>query len=516
MQLISLLFGAVTFIAAGALAFLAPDLLARVILVAMFALLVPGYYLGIFRVWRMGIGFNNGRKAIRQTVQEHPGSVWLSLQEKQNIFRHKSMDAEFRDYAERTERHMQNGQLADDVEDVFNADAARLKSRRNVVEQISGSLTGLGLLGTFLGLITGINGIGFSSVEATVSSIQTLLGGIETAFYTSIAGVILSILYNLFQNFAWNVMENEMGLFIRDFHLFVLPCTVEMERRLNRREMHQILKYLEQMTVRESFSLGKPGNTEGTDNGQILMPQIMSGLRNNEFIIYILPCYDLSTRKIQSGEALVRWNHGKMGMVEPGIFLPILEKNGAIVQLDKYVWEKVGQLIRSWIDQKQKVVPVVVNVSRTDLLSTDVVTFFRELVQKYDILPKNIEVDIALDAYVQAYDFTLDVQRKLQQLGFRTNIDGFDGNFVALSQSGEVTADAMKLDLRQLDKNNDKGLTIPAIYAYAKAKGIHMIANGIQTMDQLSQLRKNGCTTGQGYFFCKPVPSDEFERMLKE
>ena len=515
MLLLAILLGAVLFMAAGVLTAFAPDFLAMAILAVMLLVLLPGYIFGIYRPCRYCRSFANARTVIREAVQEHHSSVWLFLQETGTLFANRGMDAEFREYTEQVDQQMKTGQLTTDIEDFYNVDLVRLKTRQNLVDQISGTMTGLGLLGTFVGLVTGISGIGFSSVEAAVSSIQVLLSGIQTAFYTSIAGVILSILFNLFHNAVWNVMESEIGLFIREFHQYVLPSTNEVERRLTRREMHQILKHLERIGSTEAFSLGKPSES-GKDNEHILMPQILNGMRNGEFIILLQPGYDLGTRKVIFGEALVRWNHGKMGLVSPGVFLPILEKNGAITQLDRYVWEKAAETIHSWTEEKRRLVPLVVNVSKTDILSLDVVSFFSSLIQKYNILPKNLYIDIAMEAYVQAPKFTTSIQEKLQKLGFRTIMDGFDGDVVSLSSIEYLSADAIELDLRQIEKNNRQGISIASAFAYAKAQKLVMTANGIETMEQLSQLRKNGCTEGKGYYFSKAVSVEDFERLLEE
>ena len=108
---------------------------------------------------------------------------------------------------------------------------------------------------------------------------------------------------------------------------------------------------------------GRPSGNE-----QILMPQILDGLKRNEFVFFLQPRYELNTRKVIGAEALVRWNHPALGVISPAVFIPVLEGNGYITKLDQYIWEKVCQQVRIWINGGLHPVPVSVNVTKTDVL----------------------------------------------------------------------------------------------------------------------------------------------------
>ena len=127
------------------------------------------------------------------------------------------MDQLFREYRDKVKQQRQNGQIVSDLEDILNEDVLALYSWQGVVAQIPGTLTGLGILGTFIGLLRGLRNINFVTVEAALSSVQSILTGIDTAFYTSIAGVILSILFNISNNILRNTMDREMGIFLEVF-----------------------------------------------------------------------------------------------------------------------------------------------------------------------------------------------------------------------------------------------------------------------------------------------------------
>ncbi|WP_423742188.1 MotA/TolQ/ExbB proton channel family protein [Faecalibacterium sp. 7] len=133
----------------------------------------------------------------------------------------------------------ETGQIVSDLDEVLNEDVLALHTWKGVIAQLPGTLTGLGILGTFVGLLLGLRGISFVTVEAALGSVQSILAGINTAFYTSIAGVILSILFNITNNVLRTIMNRETGLFLEEFHKSVIPTTDEQARYSSRREVRQ-------------------------------------------------------------------------------------------------------------------------------------------------------------------------------------------------------------------------------------------------------------------------------------
>ena len=130
------------------------------------------------------------------------------------------------------------------------------------------------------------------------------------------------------------------------------------------------------------------------------------------------------------------------------MFIPVLEGNGYITKLDQYIWEKVCQQVRIWINGGLHPVPVSVNVTKTDVLAMDVADFFLDMLKKYRIPPKYLEIDISEHAYLEAYGVLTDVVARLQQAGFRVILDGFNGDYIKLSSVGQMSTDQLKLDLR--------------------------------------------------------------------
>jgi EAL domain-containing protein (putative c-di-GMP-specific phosphodiesterase class I) len=409
----------------------------------------------------------------------------------------------------------ETGQIVSDIDEVLNEDVLALYTWRGVIAQIPGTLTGLGILGTFVGLLLGLRNISFVTVEAALGSVQSILAGIDTAFYTSIAGVILSILFNIINNVLRNIMNRETGLFLEEFHKTVIPTTDEQARYSSRREVRQILELLDRLPKNTSNgALTGEAMSGNGGNERVLMPQILDGLRKNEFTFFLQPRYELNTRKVIGAEALVRWNHPVLGVVSPAVFIPVLESNGYITKLDQYIWGEVCKTIRVWIDEGVRPMPITVNVTKTDILAIDVAEFFSGMLKKYRIPPKYLDIDISRTAYLETHDVLSETVAQLQQVGFRVVLDGFDGNYMELSALGDIGTDVLKLDLCSAEMQNRTN-ALPGIFVQARTLRLNLLAEGIESAEQLNVLRKAGCTEGQGYFFSRPLSVDEFAKILK-
>jgi len=506
------LFIVVYLIAAGMLAAYSPDRLSLVIVGCMGVIALASGFYCLAPVISFTNGLRNGQNSIKRAMNAEGGTAWMMALQMDRFFEQKTLDQLFQEYREKVRQQRENGLLISDIDDTVNEDILGLYSWQSVAAQIPGTMTGLGILGTFLGLLMGLRGINFMTVEAALASVETILAGINTAFYTSIAGLILSVFFNVVNNILRNIMSREVDLFLEEFHRTIIPTTEEQSRYSDRRENRQIVELLERLPKKGTMPLVGSGSTSG--NEQILMPQILDGLKKNEFVFFLQPRYELNTRKVIGAEALVRWNHPTLGVISPAVFIPVLESNGYITKLDQYIWEKVCQLIRQWVDQGIRPVPISVNVTKTDVLAMDVADFFKDMLKKYRIPPKHLEIDVSGSAYLEAYGVLKDAVARLQQAGFRVILDGFDGDYIKLSSAGEIGIDQLKLNLRS-ENLEDKLEVLPAVFNQARTLRLNLLAEGIESMEQLTMLRKCGCTEGQGYFFSRPLSVAEFEKNLK-
>ena len=515
MKLFSYLSVAVLLVSSIALTAYSPDMLSVVIVGFMCIIALAGCIYGLLPTISITNGLLNGQNSIRKASGTEGSSAWVAALQIERFFQQKTLDRLFGDYREKVQHQRETGQIVSDIDEVLNEDVLALYTWKGVIAQLPGTLTGLGILGTFVGLLLGLRDINFVTVEAALGSVQSILAGINTAFYTSIAGVILSILFNIINNVLRNIMNRETGLFLEEFHKSVIPTTDEQARYSGRREVRQILELLERLpkNMGNGVLTSEAVNSAGS-NERVLMPQILEGLRKNEFTFFLQPRYELNARRVIGAEALVRWNHPVLGVISPSVFIPVLESNGYITKLDQYIWEEVCKTIRVWIDEGVRPIPIAVNVTKTDVLAINVAEFFSDMLKKYRIPPKYLDIDIAKSAYLETHGALSETEAQLQQMGFRVILDGFDGNFVELSALGGIGTDQRKLDLRSAALQ-DRINTLPGIFAQARTLRLNLMAEGIESTEQLNVLRKAGCAEGQGYIFSRPLSVDEFAKILK-
>ena len=292
-----------------------PDLLSMVIVGFMCMIALAGSIYGLLPTISFTGGLLTGQNSIRKASGTEGTSTWVVALQIDRFFHQKTLDKLFAEYREKVQHQRETGQIVSDIDEMLNEDVLALYTWRGVIAQIPGTLTGLGILGTFVGLLLGLRNISFITVEAALGSVQSILAGIDTAFYTSIAGVILSILFNIINNVLRNIMNRETGLFLENFHKAVIPTTDEQARYSSRREVRQILELLDRLPKNSLNPLSDEAVSGAGGNERVLMPQILEGLRKNEFTFFLQPQYELNTRKVIGAEALVRWNHPVLGVV---------------------------------------------------------------------------------------------------------------------------------------------------------------------------------------------------------
>lgn len=249
-----------------------------------------------------------------------------------------------------------------------------------------------------------------------------------------------------------------------------------------------------------------------------LLTEIQEGIENDEFTFFIQPQCDISMSKIVGGESLVRWYHGDQGLISPGVFIPVMEKNGFIADLDKVIWEKVCEWLRSCINRGYKPVPLSVNVSRIDIFSLDVPKFFNELMEKYDLTPDLIKIEITESAYAEESAVIIETVNKLRDCGFIVMMDDFGSGYSSLNMLKSMPVDVLKMDMRFLEINEseeEKGIGIlQSVINMARQMRIPIVVEGVETVVQEELLRKMGCCYTQGFYYYKPMPINAFEEIL--
>lgn len=238
-------------------------------------------------------------------------------------------------------------------------------------------------------------------------------------------------------------------------------------------------------------------------------------LKNGEFHVYLQPkyLYDKCQARIVGAEALVRWI-GKDGKCKsPVEFIPVFEKNGFIFKLDYYMWESVCRLIRKWLDEGKEPLPISVNVSRSYLHKIDIVQYIKGLIEKYQIPIELFQIEITETTESTE---TLEYVNKFKEAGFVLMMDDFGSGYSSLSMLKDTPFDVLKMDRFFLDEclESEHGKTIVShVISMTNDLGLHIVAEGVETRDMADFLYDNGCDVSQGYYFSKPVPVEEFERL---
>lgn len=239
-------------------------------------------------------------------------------------------------------------------------------------------------------------------------------------------------------------------------------------------------------------------------------------LLNHEFVVYFQPKYDLRTGSAAGAEALVRWITDS-GMILPGDFISIFERNGFIVKLDFYVFEKVCAIIRQQLDRGLKVLPVAVNVSRLHLLHPGFIDDYHKVIDKYQVPPELLELELTEYMPLATEDILIETLNDLKKLGVKLAMDDFGSGYSSLNVLHNMPFDTLKIDrLFFQDKTgSDRGRRIiETIVFMAQKLGMEVVAEGVETKGQADFLKAIGCNWAQGYFFAKPMPLEEYENLL--
>ena len=253
-----------------------------------------------------------------------------------------------------------------------------------------------------------------------------------------------------------------------------------------------------------------------------LVEDFAAALREKQFTVYFQPKFHIRGEKpvLASAEALVRWNHPEMGMVSPGIFIPVFEANGLVRALDRYVWAAAAEKIRDWRDRLGITLPVSVNVSRIDLFDPRIFDNLREIVEKNGIGYRNLLLEVTESAYTEDSAQIVEKVNQLRAMGFRIEMDDFGSGYSSLNMLSILPIDALKLDMRFIRhafsaEGRDTRL-LEAMIRLAESLEVPTIAEGVETAEQCEVLRAMGCDYIQGYYFSRPLPADAFEAYMLE
>lgn len=246
--------------------------------------------------------------------------------------------------------------------------------------------------------------------------------------------------------------------------------------------------------------------------------EIVAALKNGEFALYIQPKVDMTNNKIIGGEALVRWIHPKQGMISPAEFIPVLEKNGFIINVDDYIWEKVFAFIRDLENSDIEPVPISVNVSRVHAYDRNFCKTLCELSEKYQVNPAYIPLELTESAFLGDEQAMYNRMEYLRGLGFSISMDDFGTGYSSMKMLKNQPMDEIKVDREFIsDLENDKSrVVISHTIQMLQDMDANIIVEGVETEMQKEFLLEHGCKRAQGFLFYKPMPAEEFRALLLE
>ncbi len=291
---------------------------------------------------------------------------------------------------------------------------------------------------------------------------------------------------------------------------------LDMERRFDRARLAE-RKLRNSYETRFNFYNAELHSKEL--HAERLINDMEQALAEKQFRVYYQPKYNIQGTKpvLTSAEALVRWFHPEFGMVSPGEFIPVFEKNGLIQQLDRYVWNEAAAKIAEWHRTFGFYLPVSVNVSRVDVFNPQLGDILCEIADRNGLSAENLLLEITESAYTDNSRQIIDTVSALRSRGFRIEMDDFGCGYSSLNMLTSLPIDALKLDMNFIRNicTDKKAYKLVAIMMdIAKLLEVPVIAEGVEIREQMDLLKDLGCDIIQGYYFSKPLPAEDFDKLL--
>ena len=275
--------------------------------------------------------------------------------------------------------------------------------------------------------------------------------------------------------------------------------------------------------LRNSYSSGFAFyNSELHDkelHSERLINDMDKALAEKQFKVYYQPKYNVTGEKpvLASAEALIRWFHPEFGMVSPGEFISLFEKNGLIQKLDCYVWNEAGAQIDRWKKTLGVSIPVSVNVSRVDMFNPKLREILQDIVSRNNLEKNELMLEITESIYTDNARQMIETVLALREDGFKIEMDDFGSGYSSLNMLTSLPIDALKLDMkfiRNICVNPKDYRLVGIMIEIARLLEVPVIAEGVETEEQMKMLKEIGCEIIQGYYFSKPLPAEEFEKLI--
>ena len=252
---------------------------------------------------------------------------------------------------------------------------------------------------------------------------------------------------------------------------------------------------------------------------QRLLNDLKLAVDEHQLIVFYQPKYNIQCDppRLSSAEALIRWKHPELGMISPGTFIPLFEKYGQITIVDHYVWEEAARQVSAWRKKFGLTVPVSVNLSRIDLFDLDLEDRLISLVERNDLDYSCLKLEVTESAYTDNSEQLIGVIKRLRERGFEIEMDDFGAGYSSLNMLSSMPLDVLKMDMKFIQniEHNEKDFRlVELVLDIAKYLNVPVVAEGVETKEQIALLQKANCQLVQGYYFSRPLPPEEFEGLI--
>ncbi len=252
---------------------------------------------------------------------------------------------------------------------------------------------------------------------------------------------------------------------------------------------------------------------------QRMLNDLRQAVQERQFMVFYQPKYNVQCDppRLSSAEALIRWKHPELGMISPEDFIPLFESNGQISIVDNYVWAEAARQIAAWREKFGIVIPVSVNISRADVFDPNLVQNLKGLVEENGLDYKSLKLEVTESAYTDNASHLLNVVGRLREIGFEIEMDDFGSGYSSLNMISAMPLDVLKMDMKfikNIEHNAKDFRLVELVVDIAKYLKVPVVAEGVETESQMKLLKHAECDLVQGYYFSRPLPPEEFEKLI--
>lgn len=247
--------------------------------------------------------------------------------------------------------------------------------------------------------------------------------------------------------------------------------------------------------------------------------EMRKGIDNDQFVLHYQPKINLKSGKMIGMEALVRWNHPDKGFVRPDHFIPFAEETGLIIPMGLWIFKTACRELSEFNRDLDVPLKVAINLSAAQFKQRGLIYTIKEIIEQYGIAPENVELEITESSVMGDVDLAIATMKKFRDLGLKLSIDDFGTGYSSLSYLKRFPINTLKIDqsfVRDLTIDSDDAAIVQAIISMAKNLQLDVVAEGVETEEQLAFLQTNHCEHVQGYLFSKPLPAQEFQQYIKD